>query len=208
MVCGFLAAIPPKVWIALCITGALVASHWYTYSTAQEKTEKRIHAEYKPKIQVLTDKIKGFEDAIVKQTKNAKEAKELQDREQAKVKKELEDKYEKSQRENRYLRSLTKRAPDYVTQHADRQCIITSGFVRLYNEAATSTETDLGIPGGPPVDVDAATTLKLSEVAAVTVENFTECRERGRVIDAWQSWYASSKVIFDKAQEIASGKPQ
>jgi hypothetical protein len=58
---------------------------------------------------------------------------------------------------------------------------------------------DGSVAGSRPVDVDAATSVTLSEVADIDRFNLSEARERGAVILAWQQWYGKNKELFDQA---------
>jgi hypothetical protein len=65
-------------------------------------------------------------------------------------------------------RYLTKEVPVYVTPEADRRCIVSRGFVRLYNAAASGLPAVAGAAGGPD---DADSGLALSAVAETDVAN-------------------------------------
>lgn len=114
--------------------------------------------------------------------------------EQKQVVEDLEKKLKLALDKPAQIKTITKEVVKYVTKKADDQCVLTSGFEWMHNAALDST-----LAGSPPGDVDQATTLKASEVAATVAENNAECTVRGEVIDAWQEWYVKNKAIYEKA---------
>lgn len=143
---------------------------------------------------------------VKKEEKRLKEEKAKQEREeraaatakteQAQVVKDLEKKVEEALAKPAQIKVITKEVVKYVTKKADDQCVLTAGFEWMHNAALDSS-----LAGSPPVDVDQATGLKASEVAATVAENNAECTARGEVIDAWQEWYVRNKAIYEKAVE-------
>ena len=141
---------------------------------------------------------------VKKEEKRLKEEKAKQEREeraaatakteQAQVVKDLEKKVEEALAKPAQIKVITKEVVKYVTKKADDQCVLTAGFEWMHNAALDSS-----MAGSPPVDVDQATGLKASEVAATVAENNAECTARGEVIDAWQEWYVRNKAIYEKA---------
>jgi hypothetical protein len=127
-----------------------------------------------------------------REEKAAKEAKESQDA----VVADLKDRLQKALDKPAQIKTITKEVVKYVTKKADEQCTLTAGFEWMHNAALDST-----LAGSPPGDVDQATTLKASEVAATVAENNAECQARGEIIDAWQEWYVKNKKIYEKAVE-------
>lgn len=124
----------------------------------------------------------------------AKEQKAEQDKIVADLKEEL--RLAREQKEK--VKVIIKEVPKYVTAKADAACTFTRGFEWVYN-----LPLDPGLAGSPPGDVDEATSLKASEVAAIAADNNAECVERGKVIDAWQEWYTRSRDAFLKAKKAS-----
>lgn len=181
----FMDSVPTAVKFSLLAVAILVGTHWY----AMDYGYKKAKAE-----QVSIDKERNRLQSIANTQQATK---------QLEVTNRLRAIAAANKAEADRLGQLLKEVPKYVTDKADRACTITSGFERVYNSAATGTA--IGLPGGGAMDVDEATGIKISDVAAVSVENFNECRQRGKIIEAWQEWYTRSKEIFSHAQGIACG---
>ncbi|MEG1121174.1 MAG: hypothetical protein RSE62_03125 [Citrobacter sp.] len=181
----FMDAVPTTVKVSLLVTAVLIATHWYavSYGYDKAKAEQVTIATEKARLQLIANADQAGKQLLVTNRLRAIAA--------------------ANKAEADRLAALLKEVPKYVTSKADRACTITSGFERVYNSAATGS--DIGIPGSGAMDVDEATGIKISDVAAISVENFSECRQRGKVIEAWQEWYTRSKEIFSHAQGIACG---
>jgi len=104
----------------------------------------------------------------------------------------------KKQRER--VRVVIKEVPKYVTVEADSKCVVTDGFVWLHDFPLQ----DAAVAGSGPVDVNAASGIALSHVADVDADNYGECVERGRVIDAWQKWYVENQTLYNNVMEKAN----
>lgn len=91
--------------------------------------------------------------------------------------------------------TLVKKVKEYVTTKADANCTIPLGFVRMYNGSLAAPNTLSPSESG---NVDAASGITLSTVAAISADNNGECVARGGIIQLWQEWYAESKKTFDK----------
>lgn len=128
----------------------------------------------------------------------AETAAKQQKAEQDKIVADLKEELRLSKEQTEKVKVIIKEVPKYVTQKADAACTFTRGFEWVYN-----VPLDPGLAGSPPGDVDAPTTLKASEVAAVSAENNAECVERGKIIDAWQEWYTRSRDAFLKAKKAS-----
>lgn len=181
----FVEWVPASVQLGILLFFLLIGTHWYAMNLGYTKSERE-HREAEYAAQELRDKASNYQAA-----------------EQLKVTARLRAIAAENKEEAERLALLLKEVPKYVTNKADARCTVTSGFERVYNSAATGSA--LGIPGSGTMDVDEETGIKISEIAAITVENFAECRERGKVIEAWQEWYNRSKDIFSRAQTIACG---
>lgn len=98
---------------------------------------------------------------------------------------------------------IIKEVTKYVTTVADQQCTIPNGFVWLHDRTLAGESTEATqVPDSGPRDVDAASGVALSTVAATVGENYTECVTRGKIIDQWQQWYVQQKGIYERAQRI------
>lgn len=162
---------------------ALVGSHIWAYQ-AGKSSERQ---EWVKKENKRLGEEKAKKEC---EEKAAAEAKKSQDA----VVKDLEDRLKKALDKPAQIKTITKEVVKYVTKKADEQCVLTAGFEWMHNAALDST-----LAGSPPGDVDQATSLKASEVAATVAENNAECVARGEVIDAWQDWYVRNKAIYEKA---------
>lgn len=106
---------------------------------------------------------------------------------------------------NRQLtEKINARVPQFISPRADAACVLPRGFVRLHDQAADGTLAQgpaqaVAVPAGGPTNDDAASGVALSAASAVIAENYGECRLRGEVIGAWQSWYASTFNAWKEA---------
>lgn len=128
----------------------------------------------------------------------AETAAKQQKAEQDKIVADLKEELRLAKEQTEKVKIIVKEVPKYVTQKADAACTFTRGFEWVYN-----VPLDPGLAGSPPGDVDEETTLKASEVAAVSAENNAECQLRGKVIEAWQEWYERSRISFEKAKKYS-----
>lgn len=141
---------------------------------------------------------------VAKESKRLGEEKAKKDREesaaatakteQKQVVEDLEKKLKLALDKSARIKTITKEVFKYVTKKADDQCVLTTGFEWMHNTALNPT-----LAGSPPGNVDEATTLKVSEVAATIAENNAEAVARGELIEAWQEWYIRNKAIHEKA---------
>ena len=63
----------------------------------------------------------------------------------------------------------------YVTSKADSECIITNGFVQLFNSSISSLSDNPSKIKSESESVDAPSGIKLSKVGSVTSDNFNIC---------------------------------
>lgn len=93
--------------------------------------------------------------------------------------------------------------PKYITVADDALCTIPVNFGLVHNATIEGpesrsghqlSESATGVPG-------AASSLTLSEYAAVAGQNNSEAVRRGKVIDQWEQWYDASKEQFTRAQQ-------
>lgn len=80
----------------------------------------------------------------------------------------------------------------HVTDHADRQCIVSAGFVRLHDDAAAGRVPEL--PGTTGA-VDAPSGVALSAVGAIVTANYGRCREVTRQLIDLQDWVRRQKAL-------------
>lgn len=174
-----------KAGLITLVLLALVGSHLWAYQ-AGKSSERQ---EWVEKEKKRLDEEKAKKEREERAAEEAKKAQEA-------VVKYLEDRLKKALDKPAQVKTITKEVVKYVTKKADDQCVLTAGFEWMHNAALDST-----LAGSPPADVDEATTLKASEVAATVAENNAECVARGEIIDAWQEWYVKNKAIYEKAVE-------
>lgn len=91
-------------------------------------------------------------------------------------------------------RTITERVPVYVTEKADRQCVVPSGFVRLHDAAAEGRAPP--VPDGAGEPPDAPSGVPLSAVADTIVWNYGTCAEDRERLKGWQDWYAAMKAAW------------
>lgn len=127
-------------------------------------------------------------DAAVKEAKEA----------QTGIINQLSAKLQAAETRKAALQSKLKELTAYVSPKADSDCVIPNGFVWLHDYSVQKAGP---MAGSGSKDVDAASGVKLSEIAAVDSANFAECVERGEVIDAWQLWYSRNKTVYDAIME-------
>lgn len=166
---------------------ALVGSHIWAYQAG--KSNERAAWVQKENKRLAEEKAKKEREEAA-----AKTAKE----EQGKVVEDLEKKLKVALDKPAQIKTITKEVVKYVTKKADDQCVLTTGFEWMHNAALDST-----LAGSPPGNVDEATSLKASEVAATVAENNAEAVARGELIEAWQEWYIRNKAIYEKAVEAS-----
>jgi len=78
---------------------------------------------------------------------------------------------------------IIKEVPVYVPAQADAACVLSRGFVRLHDAAATGSVPD------PAGSADAAPAgIALSAVAGSVAENYQRCHENAEQLIALQSW--------------------
>lgn len=92
-------------------------------------------------------------------------------------------------------RTITERIPTYVTQEANRQCIVPAGFVRVHDAAAAGSAA--AVPDGPGQPADAPSGVALSTVADTIVDNYGACQGIRNVALGWQDWYAQQKAAWE-----------
>lgn len=184
---GFVKFIFSKEGLITLVLLALVGSHIWAYQAG--KSSERAGWVQKENKRLAEEKAKNEREEAA-----AKIAKQ----EQGKVVEDLEKKLKVALDKPAQIKTITKEVVKYVTKKADDQCVLTAGFEWMHNAALDSS-----LAGSPPGDVDQATSLKASEVAAIVAENNAECQARGEVIDAWQEWYTRNKAIYQKAVEAS-----
>lgn len=85
-------------------------------------------------------------------------------------------------------KTIHDQVPVYITKLDDAKCVIGSGFVSVFNAAASLSP----LPSGPTQPVDTPTPFTLSDVANATVLNDTTAYQWKARADAWAAWYAAS----------------
>ena len=182
---GFVKFIFSKEGLITLVLLALVGSHIWAYQSG--KSSERAEWVQKENKRLAAEKAKKE-----REEKAAATAKT----EQKQVVEDLEKRLKIALDKPAQIKTITKEVVKYVTKKADDQCVLTAGFEWMHNAALDSS-----LAGSPPGDVDQATSLKASEVAATVAENNAECQARGAIIDSWQEWYGRNKNIYEKAVE-------
>lgn len=90
-------------------------------------------------------------------------------------------------------RTIIKEVPVYVTREADTRCVITDGFVRLHDAAASATAP---VPYSAGQSPDAPAGIEASTVSATVADNYGTCNVWREQVLGWQSWYASQRSLW------------
>jgi predicted RNase H-related nuclease YkuK (DUF458 family) len=178
----FVADLPEHVFVILLLMGLVVAS-WFLSAAV---TEDRVKQSYETRIEEVN---RAHATALAQQTLESDE-----------VITNLHVRVAEAQAQKQKTKTLIKEVTKYVTKEADARCTVPVGFVWLYNASLAGEVA--GVPGSPPGDVDSPSGVKISEVAAVAGDNNAECVKRGKLIEAWQTWYVRNKDIYARAQKI------
>jgi hypothetical protein len=83
-------------------------------------------------------------------------------------------------------RTLIREVPKYVTREADAAAVIPWGFVRVFDAAASGSDP-AAIAYGPAQSDDAASDVKLSEIAAMFAENAGACHANAEQLTQLQA---------------------
>lgn len=89
-------------------------------------------------------------------------------------------------------RVITKEVPKYVTQKADTQCLVPTGFVQLWNHDLSTQPFGSGAPTGDP---DAPTDLALSGVAVGVLEAKERFGVNEATLQACQAWVKAQHPV-------------
>lgn len=108
------------------------------------------------------------------------------------------------------VKYITKKVPEYVTPTADAACVITAGFVRVHDLAASNktTEADASAPaetGG--LSVDRPSGVALSAVAATVTDNYGTCHELETQVVGWKKYHVDVEAWAVKVNAIISEAP-
>lgn len=87
---------------------------------------------------------------------------------------------------------VVKEVPVYITNQADQQCRLTTGFATLHDAAAKNTE-----PVMPP-DVNAPIKLALSDATTTIVKNYNTCHEIREQLISLQDWVRKQQAIVEE----------
>lgn len=128
------------------------------------------------------------------------------------LQKQLSDSNRRLRAAQQLAASLQENNP-YVTQTADLQCVIPTGFVQLFNGAiedpASTGIFGTGLPSGPGLGYGAPSGVSLSELSSAVVIDLSAAVQRGDQVRAWQNWYTQTKANWDKViQKIHQTEPQ
>jgi hypothetical protein len=87
--------------------------------------------------------------------------------------------------------TIIKRVPVYVSEKADRACVVPAGFVRLHDAAAHA------LPAPEPAGAadEAATGVGLSAVAGTTAGNYAKCNANAEQLKSLQELLRQHELI-------------
>ncbi|MBK8916346.1 MAG: hypothetical protein IPM64_17415 [Phycisphaerales bacterium] len=86
----------------------------------------------------------------------------------------------------------------YVTEKADAHCVITDGFVRHHDAAASAEDVGPLPESAESGDVDRDSGIALSTVAATAAENYGKFHRCATALKAWEAWYPAVKETYEK----------
>lgn len=196
---------PPVIYIVAVVVAAMFAHHWYAgkiaeatkagyaqgyeqgaltgYKTGYDKGEKDEAQVYETKL--TAERARAF--SIVADERIQQQS----------IVNDLNAKLAAAEKAGDEARQLAaQQVKIYVTEKADAACTVPAGFVFDYNLSLAADP--VGFSDGKPENVDAPSGIALSHVAAVAAANNAECVVRGEVIDAWQTWYAKNKTLYEE----------
>lgn len=129
---------------------------------------------------------------------------------QASQVKELETKLAEVTARKEKIREVIKEKIRYVTEKADAACPVPVGAIRLHNLAIEghregNASTIAGVAEGSGGDVDARSTVTLSEFTATVADNYANCEERGRKLTLWQQWYHRNAALYGQLNTPMEG---
>lgn len=92
--------------------------------------------------------------------------------------------------------TIIKEVPVYVPAQADAACVLSRGFVRLHDAAATGSIPD---PASGPDASPAG--IALSTVAGTVADNYQRCHENSEQLNALQAWVLEMKKSVEVDSE-------
>ena len=183
-----------KILAPVIAVAVVAAAVWAFYGYAKHEGAKPYIAE----IAVFKAQIEANERLTKLAQKNMQEGQET-------IVKELKEKLVES--EAKKQKTLTIKVKEYVTEKADAKCVVTDGFVELFNKSLSTEVPITPVSTSGPGNVDEASGIKISEVASTIRDNDAECVQRGEVIDAWQTWYGKMQEVWEKYREAVPELP-
>jgi hypothetical protein len=92
----------------------------------------------------------------------------------------------------RYVEKVKiKTVKEFVTAEADNSCIINNGFVSLHNAAAGATVVAVSETDKDP------SSIKLSNVAEVVVDNYAEYNKTKAQLESLQGWIRDQQTLWN-----------
>lgn len=80
---------------------------------------------------------------------------------------------------------------EYITAEADKSCTINNGFVRVHDAAASATALTATSTDADPSSV------KLSNVAEVVVDNYAEYNKTKVQLESLQNWVRDQQLLWN-----------
>lgn len=177
--------LPPVLYFTL-LAATIVGGYWYHTSAVTES--------YKAGIDFATS---TYETVLKEERQEAYLALIRQKAGQDLILAEVESKLQAAEAKAQIVKIVIKEVATYVTKEADSACVIPAGFVWMHQLSTAADPSSMA--ASKPKNVDAPTSVKLSEVAALDAANNAECQVRGAVITEWQGWYVKNKLLFEAA---------
>jgi hypothetical protein len=178
----------PRIILAMVIAGAVFSA----YQIVEGRGYDRGWAAREDEVQELTverDRLvaeKQQEQALHKQLMSESKA------ENELIWEDLRNQLQTSQSKVKALSERIKNVREFVSEKADRECVVPDGFVRLH---------DLPTPAGDAAsaagDADAPSGVALSEVGETVAGNYAACEADRDRLRMWQSWYTRWKAWTD-----------
>lgn len=207
----FFASLTAKQWMiigAFCLF-AFAQYKFYDYSVNHGKALQA--AVDKPVIEKLTSerneadrKYKAYRQGFINWIKATQAAQKQYEADQKVIVDDLEWRLKNAEtKKTTKQKELSREIPKYIPTASLRNYDLPLGFIRLYDISLEGQNpegaTNGFLSGSLPIDVEAASGVKLSDAADPIIQNNLECVYRGEVIKAWQEWYPRMKAAYDKA---------
>lgn len=208
-VVGFFGKITLRQWLyffgLLAVLFVGYKGYNWVYDRGAHSRDQEV-AQLQSQIKQLQTDLAGEKAKLVKWNEDTKRANQQFAAEQETLRKGLQSQLDAANLKANKRKVEYRDVVKYISIADDANCVIPANFELLHNWS---------IEGQPPGALDqlpeaasgvqgAASTIKLSELAAVNSHNNSEAVRRGAIIHQWEHWYDASKDQFTRAQQSAA----